>query len=173
MLGYRFLVWFLHKAFKVQSVALAKANIAKKGIPVKCMLEHAMSCTHSAKKGQSRASKARRLNALEDLTCLKDFTRFVKIHKDFKGSNSSCGASNAPFAIDLAEASQLLEANAALGTMALLASRLGKGGRMLGQFLSDKFWRVQVGSSWFKSVLVQEYSKTYSFMADRTECEGQ
>jgi hypothetical protein len=123
----------------VQSVALAKANIAKKGIPVKCMLEHAMSCTHSAKKGQSRASKARRLNALEDLTCLKDFTRFVKIHKDFKGSNSSCGASNAPFAIDLAEASQLLEANAALGTMALLASRLGKGGRMLGQFLSDKF----------------------------------
>ena len=40
-----------------------------------------MSCTHSAEKGQSRASKARRLNALEDLTCLKDFKRFIKISK--------------------------------------------------------------------------------------------
>ena len=52
--------------------------------------------------------------------------RFRKMHsKDSQGSNSSC--SNAPFAIDLTEASQLLEANAALGAMALLASRLGKG----------------------------------------------
>lgn len=115
-----------------------------------------MSCTHSAKKGQSRASKARRLNALEDLTCLKDFTRFVKIHKDFKGSNSSCGAM-LPLPLTSPKHLNFWRPMQHLARWLFLPLALAKAaGCWDNSFLinSDGFRLVQVGSSqfWCRSI---------------------
>ena len=55
--------------------------------------------------------------------------------------------------------------------LVLCAPRLCEGGTSMFRFVSDKDWNVEIiGES---EVTLQEYSKTYSFMADRTECEGQ
>lgn len=101
-----------------------------------------MSCTHSAEKGQSRACKARRLNALEDLTCLKDFKIFVKIHKDSKGSDSwiaPVALAMLPLPLTSPKHLNFWRPMQHLARWLFLPLALAKAIGMLGQFLSEKF----------------------------------